>query len=93
MKKKKNLCADGRICLIKLFLTTILLYFLSLYRAPKEIISTIIALQRNSLWGVKEEGRKISCVSLESFCKAMEHGGIGIKNVEHLNFVIVGKWF
>jgi len=55
--KGKNLTCVGRVCLIKSVISTIPLFFLSLFRAPKKIVAEIVKIQRQFLWGWRKEGR------------------------------------
>jgi len=41
----------GRICLIKSVITVVPLFYLSLFKAPNCVYSSIIRLQRRFLWG------------------------------------------
>lgn len=89
---QQMLSFGGRVCLIKSVLTAIPLYFLSLFRAPQEIIKKINSLQRKFLWGSKGVEKKVAWVKWEACCKERVKGGLGIKNIEKFNKALVGKW-
>lgn len=52
--KRKFLSQGGRITMINVGLTNILIYLFSFYRAPKAIIQEIIKIQHNFLWWGEE---------------------------------------
>ena len=53
----------GRICLIKSVLSSIPLFFMSLFKLPSVVAEKLVRLQRNFLWGWGSDGRKIAWVS------------------------------
>jgi len=70
--KGRFLSLAGRICLIKLVLTTLPLFHLSFYKASESVYSRIISIQRKFLWGWGKDNRVISWVSSENVCKPMK---------------------
>jgi len=76
--KGRCLTMVGRICLIKSVLSSIPLFFMSLFKLPSGVAGKLIKIQRNFLWGgVQKEGRLIGLpedwsVSLASL------GGLGL---------------
>lgn len=71
----------GRICLVKLVFTSLSLYYLSFFMAPKTVCDRIINIQRRFLWGWGRENKSIS----------LEEGGLGIKDVRNFNCAILAK--
>lgn len=65
---------------------------LVIFRTPKKVINTINSLQRNFLWGIVEERRKLSWIKWNSCCLPKDKGGLEIKNIENFNSALVGKW-
>jgi len=61
--KGRFLSMAWRICLIKYVLTSVPLYYLSLFRAPVTICKSITSIQRRFLWGWGKENKPISWVS------------------------------
>ena len=49
--KGRFLSLAGRICLIKSILSSIPLFYVSLYKVPSLVLKEIVKLQRNFLWG------------------------------------------
>lgn len=46
-------------------------------------------LQRRFLWGGDDENKKMAWVSWDSICNTKEKGGLGIKNLEVFNIVLL----
>jgi len=58
--KGKCLLLAGRICLIKLVISAIPLFFLSLFKMSFGVADKLVKIQINFLWGWGVEGRKIA---------------------------------
>jgi len=82
----------GRVVLLNAVLSSIPLYFLSFFKAPKKVLQEIVKIQRSFLWGGVEENKKICWLSWNNVCKTKEEGGLGIKNVEEFNLALLSKW-
>ena len=57
-------------------------YRFSIPAAPKSILKEIRRLQRNLLWGGREEKAKFSLVCWEDICQPKEQGGLGLRDLE-----------
>jgi len=90
--RRRYLSLAGRICVIKLVLTAVPLYYLSLFRAPKSVCKNIISIQRRFLWGWGKEKKPISWVSWKVVCKSKEEGGLGLTDIREFNYAILAKW-
>jgi len=90
--KGRFLSLAGRVCLLKSVLTSVLLYYLSLYKAPTSICKSIIKIQRRFLWGWGKENKSISWVSWEVVCKPKEEGGLGVRDIRKFNTSLLAKW-
>jgi len=90
--KGRSLSLAGRVDLVKLVFTFLLLFYLSFFKAPQVVCDKIISIQRRFLWGWGREKRSIPWVSWENLCKPMEEGGLGIKNVRNFNGTLLAKW-
>jgi len=55
------------------------------------ICKIIKNLQRNFFWGWGHENRKIVWIKWEHLCKRNQEGGIGIKDIELFNKVLLAK--
>ena len=90
--KRRFLSMAGRICLIKSILTSVPLYYLSLFRAPVMVCRSITRIQRRFLWGWGKEKETISWVSWKVVCKSREEGGLGLRVVHNFNLALLAKW-
>ena len=77
--KRRHLSFGGRISLI---LSSISIYFLSFFIAPKKVIFILNHIQRNFLWRAKGEEKRVPWVSWDIVYSPKEKGGLGIKNLE-----------
>jgi len=90
--KGRNLSMAGRICLIKSLLSSIPLFYMSMFFKPVMVIKKIVSIQRNFFWGWGSEGRKIAWVAWEKVCEPQEKGGLGVVNIKDFNLALMGKW-
>jgi len=61
--KERSLSMAGRICLIRSVLSSIPLFFMSLFIMPIGVARKLIKLQRDFLWGWGADGKKIAWAS------------------------------
>ena len=73
-------------------LTSIPLFYLSLFKAPHAICHKISSIQRRFLWTGGDDQKHISWVSWENVCKPKEEGGLGIKDIRRFNCALLAKW-
>ena len=82
----------GRITLIQSCLSSIPLYFLSLFRIPVAIAQNIEKLMRDFLWSGVGDSRRDHLVSWEVCCKPEKEGGLGLGNIVSKNKSLAAKW-
>lgn len=51
----------------------------------------MIKIQRDFLWGIKDDSRGMYWVTWDNVCKPKKEGGLGIKNLELFNNAILSK--
>jgi len=90
--KGRSLSMAGRICLIRSVLSSIPLFFMSLFKLPSGVAGKLVKLQRNFLWGWGADERKIAWASWNLACKPQEFGGLGIIDPKLFNLAMLGKW-
>src|SRR4051812_31440764 len=90
--KGRFLSFGGRITLLKSVLSTLSIFYLSFYKAPKKIIGEINKLQSNFLWGGSEEKKKIHWISWKEVCLPLDIGGLGLRSLEEFNLALLMKW-
>jgi len=61
--KGRCLTMAGRVCLIKSVLSSIPLFYMSLFKLPSGVAGKLIRLQRSFLWGWGAKGRKMAWAS------------------------------
>ena len=84
--KGRFLSMVERICLIKSILSSIPLFYMSLFKIPFAVANEIVRLQRDFLWGWGYDGRKVAWVSWKKVCEPHETGGLGIIDLRVFNF-------
>jgi len=88
---RKALNLIGRLVLTKEILQTIPIYMLSALPAPKGVLQQIRNIQRDFLWGKREEKKKWALVAWDKICKPKSHGGLGLHDPDILNKVLGAK--
>jgi len=89
---KEDFVIGREICLIKSVITSVLLFYLSIFKVPGSIYQSIINIQQKFLWGWGKEKRPISWVSWEDVCKPKEEGDLGIMDIQKFNYALLAKW-
>ncbi|KAK2646365.1 hypothetical protein Ddye_021560 [Dipteronia dyeriana] len=90
--KRKFLNKSGRLVLIKAFLASIPIYFLSVFKIPMGMANSIERLQRNFLWGDSLGNKKLHLVRWDSMRKGEVFGGLGIDHIIDKNNSLLAKW-
>ncbi len=88
----KLLSRGGRLTLFNVVLTSLPLYFFTMFKAPKWVVKRIEALRRDFFWagGLKEAGR--GClVAWKNVCRRKEEGGMGILDLATMNDALLTK--
>jgi len=90
--KGRFLSLARRVCLIKFVLSSIPIFYVSLFKFPSSVLKEIVKLQRKFLWGWGSVGKKIAWVSWRKVCEPREDGGVGILDLRLFNVALLGKW-
>ncbi|RVW83126.1 putative ribonuclease H protein [Vitis vinifera] len=90
--KRHYISKGGHITLIKCTMASLLIYNMSLFRMPKSVVKRLEKLQRDFLWGGGSLERKVHLINWEVVCTRREKGGLGIRKIDSLNKVLLGKW-
>jgi hypothetical protein len=78
--------------LVKSTISSLPIYFLSLFPIPASVNSRIEKLQHELLWGGMGDVVKFLLVNWKTVCQALYCGGLGVKNHAVLNQALLGKW-
>ena len=90
--KKSFLSRGGRLTLIQSVLSSLPTYYLSLFKAPITVITSLEKLMRNFFWEGGDLVGGDHLVRWEKVCQAKENGGLGIGNLEMRNNALLLKW-
>ena len=91
--KGSLLSIGGRVTLLNSVLSSIPLYFLSVYKIPKFVIKKIDQIRCRFLWQGTTEKRKYSLINWQTACLAKEFGGLGIIDLTQMNISLLLKWW
>jgi hypothetical protein len=87
---EKNTSAEE---LIKSVLSAIPIHQLLVYAPPKKILKLIEKIQRGFLWAGRKEANGGRChVSWSRVCRHIEHGGLGIRNMDKAGLALRMRW-
>ncbi|GMI89291.1 hypothetical protein HRI_002598400 [Hibiscus trionum] len=89
--KTKLLSFGGRITLIKSVLSSLPLYFISLFPMPNSVSLKLSKLIVNFLWGSLEK-RSIHWIKWETLCLPKEAGGLGLMDFDNMSEALRSKW-
>ena len=82
----------GRATLIHSTLSSLPIYYLSLFRMPLKVCARLEKIQRQFLWGGSDQDRKIYLVRWAIVCMDKSKGGIVIKSFSKMNKALLSKW-
>ncbi|XP_023730361.1 uncharacterized protein LOC111878077 [Lactuca sativa] len=89
--KSKTLSFAGRLQLINSVLTSIHVYWASIFKIPIATINEIEKMCRSFLWANGEIVKGKAKVKWHDICKPKEYGGLGIKNLRRWNDALLAK--
>ena len=89
--KRAFLSRGGRLTLIRSILSSLPIYYLSLFKMPQGVVADIEKLMRNFLWGGDNDS---SChlVRWEEATKSKHKGGLELGNLLLRNKSLLVKW-
>ena len=90
--KRQYISKGGRLTLIRSTLSSLPIYFLSLFRIPKIVWSRLEKIQRDFLWGGGNLERKPHLVKWNTVCREKNRGGLGVRGLSMMNQVLLCKW-
>ena len=92
MWKRQYFSKGGRITLIRRTLSSLRIYFMSLFRMPRRVRLRLEQIQRGFLWGGGNLEKKPHLVKWSTVCLDRKMGGLGIKSLAILNKALLCKW-
>lgn len=91
--KSKALSIGGRLTLTKSVLSSLPIYYLSLFRAPLNTADLLEKIRRRFFWGFKDDERGMSWFNWKTVMCPFNKGGLGIGSIRAKNLALLGKWW
>ncbi|KAE8711371.1 Ethanolamine-phosphate cytidylyltransferase [Hibiscus syriacus] len=89
--KASSLSMAGRLVLIKSVLSSLPIFFLSIFRIPSKVYRKLNSIMANFLWGEGSSKSRIHWVNWKRVCLPVEEGGLGILDLNFANRVLLGN--
>ncbi|GJR59356.1 RNA-directed DNA polymerase, eukaryota [Tanacetum coccineum] len=90
--KLKTLSIGGRLTLLKVVLTSMPLYQMSVYKVPMGVLNRMESMRRNFFNGVDNNDRKITMIGLKKILATKKKGGLGVSSFFAINRALLFKW-
>ncbi|KAL4352748.1 hypothetical protein GQ457_06G007230 [Hibiscus cannabinus] len=87
-----SLSFAGRVVLLNSILSSLPIYYLSLFEIPSTVILRLDKIRRKFLWGCTNDKRRIAIVSWTRVCIPKAKGGAGVVNLKIKNRALLAKW-
>ena len=91
-KKGRHLSISGRLVLINSILSSLPLFYFSIYKAPKKVLETFSGTQRRFLLQGETKGNKINWVRWDRVCLPRKDEGLRSRNLNMFNVSLLSKW-
>ena len=90
--KRQYISKGGRLTLIHSTLSSLPIYFLSLFRIPRLVCARLEKIQRDFHWGGGNLERKPHLIKWNTVCFEKKLGGLGLRSLSKLNQTLLCKW-
>ena len=90
--KTQYISKGGRITLIRSTLSSLSIYYSSLFRMSQKVCNRLERIQRQFLWGGGSLEKKLHLVKWATVCTEKIKGGLGMRNFSRLNKALLCKW-
>ncbi|XP_071740916.1 uncharacterized protein [Rutidosis leptorrhynchoides] len=91
--KAKTLSFGGRLTLIKSVLSSLPLYYFSLFQPPNIIINKLESIRRDFFWGGSVDNKKMAWVKWDNILLPYKLGGLNIGALKNKNWALLCKWW
>ena len=88
---KQYLSLGGRITLIKACLSNLLVYYMFLFKMPKDVVERMDRIRRNFLCEGQGDQMKLHLMKWSKVIKLKWDGGLGVGSLENKNKVLLEK--
>ena len=92
MWKRQYISKGGRLTLIRSTLSSMSIYFMSLFYLRGKVRSRLEKIQRDFLWGGGALVQKPHLVRWNLVCLERKKGGLGVRNLALMNKALLSKW-
>ena len=92
MWKRQYISKRGRLTLIRSTLSSMPIYFMSLFYFPRKVRLRLEKIQRDFLWGGGALVQRPHLVRWNLVCLEKRKGGLGVRNLVLMNKVLLSKW-
>ncbi|KAJ9696951.1 hypothetical protein PVL29_008942 [Vitis rotundifolia] len=92
MWKRQYISKGGRLTLIRSTLSSMPIYFMSLFHLPRKVKLRLEKIQRDFLWGGGDLIQKPHLVRWNVVCLGKNKGGLGVRNLALMNSALLCKW-
>ena len=89
--KRQYITKGGRPTLLRRTLSSLSIYYMSLFRLPRKVKSRLMQIQKDFLWGGGSLDKKPHLVKWAIICSDKK-GGLGVKGLFNLNKAFLSKW-
>ncbi|GJS50108.1 retrovirus-related pol polyprotein from transposon TNT 1-94 [Tanacetum coccineum] len=90
--KMKVLSIGGRLTLLKSVLGSTPIYYMSMFKAPIQVINKLESIRSHFFNGVDYKVRKMTFVNWKNVLASKEKGGLGVSSFYALNRALIFKW-
>ncbi|GJX70072.1 RNA-directed DNA polymerase, eukaryota, reverse transcriptase zinc-binding domain protein [Tanacetum coccineum] len=90
--KMKALSIGGRLTLLKSVLGATPIYYMSMFKAPIQVINKLESIRNHFINGVDYNVRKMSFVNWKNVLASKEKGGLVVSSFYALNRALIFKW-
>ncbi|XP_073263045.1 uncharacterized protein [Populus alba] len=90
--KGNFLSMAGRLCLIKSVLSSLPLFYMSVFAMPKGVTKAISSLTRSFLWKGSSTSHGLFKVAWHKVIKDKSSGGLGLGSIHNKNLALLFKW-
>ncbi|GKA08064.1 RNA-directed DNA polymerase, eukaryota, partial [Tanacetum coccineum] len=90
--KMKVLSIEGRLTLLKSVLGATPIYYMSMFKAPIQVINKLESIRSHFFNGVDYNVRKMTFVNWKNVLASKEKGGLGVSSFYALNRALIFKW-
>lgn len=91
--KSRLLSVGARLTLVNSVLTSLPLFYCSLFKMPTVVVNKLNSLIRAFFWGQSGNVKKTKWISWEKICLHKSKGGLGIPNLKNRNLALLAKWW